>query len=142
MCSCVQYVIVLCQPQLCNSCIKEKLTPAVQIITGGQSETGRLTDRWTQRQTLKGDQLVPSSGSTCLCNSACVCMLLIFFFFNSMPVLCRGGSCLNTLFPIFVYLVLAVMSWLFPVFLFFLPALCPTVFTFFFSFMSCVKHYA
>lgn len=57
MCSCARFVIVLCQPWLCNSCIKEKLTLMVQLITLAQVETDRRTDGQTRPQTSKGGSL-------------------------------------------------------------------------------------
>lgn len=73
MCSSVEFVIVPCQPLLCNACIKEKLTLIVQLITDGHRQTDRRTDRWTHPQTSKGDQLVPSS--ICVCVHACMCLI-------------------------------------------------------------------
>lgn len=57
MCSCVAFVMLLCQPWLCNSCIKEKLTLIVQLITPADG-AGR-TDGRVHTHTSKRDQLVP-----------------------------------------------------------------------------------
>lgn len=65
MCSCFEFVIVLCQPWLCNSCIKEKLTLIVQLIMHAQMETDRQMDTYTN---IKG-----GSACTQLRFSVCVC---------------------------------------------------------------------
>lgn len=90
MCSCAEFVIVLCQPCLCNSCIKEKLTLISQLITRAQMEANRRTDRWTHAQTSKG-------GSACneLGFSFKFCQAAIDNTYDSYV---RGGCCWRKLF--------------------------------------------
>lgn len=108
----VESVIALCQPRLHKSCIKEKTTLNVQLITDGDRQAERQTCRWTQTN-IKGLNCTQLQFGMCVFN-----ILSIKTKQKNHDVL-KVGYCIKIFFIILPFINLNLSNiFSFPVFLF------------------------